>query len=357
MKKLTGIILGIATVALVTALSFEMSRTAVAGTGDNVTGYAWSDTIGWISLNNLNTGDATSYGVNIDSTGTISGYGWSPNIGWVSFNASQLSSCPSGTCAPTLNWTTGTVSGWARACAGTSTGNCSSSTSRTDGWDGWIQLSGLTVNTTTGDFSGYAWGSDVVGWVDFSGVNVGSPPAPTANITVTPNPVDYGSTVTVTWTSNAASCTASSGPGFSTGNAASGSDTSSALTANATFAITCDNGTSDSQAVTVQSVCGDGVVTGGEQCDGGSGQCTAISGGGYASGTYTCTGSCTYNTASCVATPPLLGTQCDDAIDNDSDGYTDYDKNGDGVRDADADPGCTSTADTSEFNIGSIRPR
>ena len=47
-------------------------------------------------------------------------------------------------------------------------------------------------------------------------------------------------------------------------------------------------------------------------------------------------------------------TQCNDGIDNDSDSKIDWDGNG---NPANADPGCTSAADTSEFNIGTIRPR
>ena len=64
------------------------------------------------------------------------------------------------------------------------------------GWDGWIELSGanhatgdttgnggVTLNTSTNQFSGYAWGSDVVGWVDMSGVRIGSTNNTTYTIT------------------------------------------------------------------------------------------------------------------------------------------------------------------------------
>lgn len=362
-RTLKRIAIVVAGALLSVFLSVYFSDTANAGVSHNMSGYAWSDTIGWISLNSLNTGDSVNYGVNIDATGNFSGYGWSDNIGWVSFNPSQLSGCPSGSCAPQLNWTTGVVSGWARACAGTASGNCSSSTSRTDGWDGWIHLSGLTVNTTTGNFSGFAWGSDVVGWVDFSNVSVEvvTPLAPTVTLGVSPNPVDYNNPVTITWSSsNATSCTATSGPGFSTGGATSDTDMSSQLIAGATFAIRCDGpggSTTRSRTVLVQSVCGDGFVTGSEQCDGVGGQCTAISGG-FTGGSYTCNAlTCVYDTTSCTSTPTSGSTQCSDGVDNDGDGFYDYDKDGDGVRDLDADPGCASAADTSEFNIGSIRPR
>lgn len=351
-----------------------MPRTATAGAGDNMTGYAWSDTIGWISFNNLNVGDAVDYGVNIDASGNFSGYAWSDNIGWVSFNSSELTGCPGGygACAPHLDWTTGAVSGWARACAGTANGNCSTSTSRTDGWDGWILLGGfpgdLAVDITTGDFSGYAWGSDVVGWISFSSINEGDPvgygvkvgalPTPFVTLTASPNPVDHGNITTLTWNSNASSCTATSGTsGWAGSRSGSGSWTSGTLTADATYVITCDNGASDSESVTVQSVCGDGVISGTEQCDGSGGQCTTL--GGYVSGTYTCTASCTRDESACVVAPP----SCSDGIDNDGDGYADFsgvDSNGDGdttdAADMPVDPGCSSATDTNEFNIGSIRP-
>ncbi len=138
-----------------------------------VSGYAWSETIGWIEM-------APAFGgVSFDDvSGTLTGYAWSENIGWVKFGG--LSSFPGGVGSnASVNTSTGSATGWIRACAGTATGNCSTMTSRTDGWDGWIRLdSNLTnpvvLNLGTGDFSGFAWGSDVVGWVDFTGVSTGS---------------------------------------------------------------------------------------------------------------------------------------------------------------------------------------
>ncbi len=76
-----------------------------------------------------------------------------------------------------------------------------------NGWDGWISLAGdgatwngsscvgandylgtnrcnygVKLNLITGDFEGYAWGSDVVGWIDFNpafgGVVYNNPPPP-----------------------------------------------------------------------------------------------------------------------------------------------------------------------------------
>ena len=151
-----------------------------------VSGYAWSDTIGWIKF------DPSFGGVfYATSTRQLSGYAWSDTIGWIHFDG--LSSYPDssrGTIAKADSF--GKFSGWIRACAGmnnitsypinqTVPNNTCSGWSRTDGWDGWISLdNGLSsvdygvsvdldkLSPTYGDFSGYAWGSDVVGWVKFN---------------------------------------------------------------------------------------------------------------------------------------------------------------------------------------------
>jgi len=144
-----------------------------AGSSDNLSGYAWSDTIGWVSFNCTDAGSCstTDYGVRVDPpSGAFSGYAWSENIGWISFNAADTAGCPSAPCAPALVTTTtsGTVTGWAKAL------------SASGGWDGWIRLSGTaadsssyggTIASTT--FSGYSWGSDVVGWLSWSGSGYG----------------------------------------------------------------------------------------------------------------------------------------------------------------------------------------
>ena len=123
----------------------------VTSAGTPITGWAWSDTVGWISLS------GTGYGLSAASNGTVSGYAWSDNIGWISANAGDVAGCPSGTCTPKIS--SGTFTGWLKALA--ADGN---------GWDGWISLagSGYGPTITSGAFSGYSWGSDVVGWVDWS---------------------------------------------------------------------------------------------------------------------------------------------------------------------------------------------
>jgi hypothetical protein len=186
--------------------------------GANVRGYAWSDNIGWLSFNNSDVSQLTaSYN---SGTGELEGWGWSDNIGWISLNCATDDSCDSGTAdhqvsidgegnlsgeawSDNLGWlsfdradtgnppgepysTTGAIarydsgtkefSGWAKFLVAPE-----------GGWDGWIKLrcydtecsaegwtegtgamSGVFVNDD-GNIQGWAWGSDVVGWIGFQG--------------------------------------------------------------------------------------------------------------------------------------------------------------------------------------------
>ncbi len=144
--------------------SFFFVNGAKAGAGDNVLGWAWSETIGWISFNSTNQGIGANYGVNVDSGGNLSGYAWSEHIGWISFNSGDVSGCPSAPCAPVFNKANGEVSGWAKALAADN-----------NGWDGWIHLKGTNygVSVSGCNWDGWAWGSDVVGWIHFRGANYG----------------------------------------------------------------------------------------------------------------------------------------------------------------------------------------
>lgn len=114
-----------------------------------LTGWAWSSNIGWISFN----------GVNKDASGNLIGYAWSSNIGWIQFGG--LSGFPSGlgTQAQNANINGNNLKGWAKALS--ADGN---------GWDGWISLSGAGYGVTLSgtNLTGYAWGSDVIGWADFN---------------------------------------------------------------------------------------------------------------------------------------------------------------------------------------------
>lgn len=284
------------------AYSNEANTTPSAPqSGTAITGYGWSDTIGWISMNCSNDSSCgvNNYGVTIDASGNLSGYAWSENIGWIKFGG--LSSFPSGSGTSAANaQVTGTnLTGWARACAGTAGGDCSSMTSRSDGWDGWIALSGAGYGPTLSgsNFSGYAWGDVNLGWIDFSGVSTTyqacsstqgyycsgntsmhrdaqctvtsnqvcsyscasdtglcvPPPPPSGTLSggaalkVTPTLVHAGGTVSVQWgVQNATSCTVAGSNNDGTGSNStgtwsglSGTKTSSALTISTTFTLSC----------------------------------------------------------------------------------------------------------------------
>lgn len=212
---------------------------AEAATTDNVSGWAWSENIGWISANctDVDSCATSNYGINIDlSTGNVSGYAWSEHIGWISFNRSNADNPP---LAPhnsgpgpiaTYNSITGQIEGWARALAGcqsvpaTPVSSCSSTGpgAAAGGWDGWIRLSGnatngspyrVTVDSATGDISGWAWGGDVVGWISFD-MNVAMSVVPgDPYVSLTADPATIPATphgVELTWVvENVDTCTAS----------------------------------------------------------------------------------------------------------------------------------------------------
>ncbi|MBP6911877.1 MAG: hypothetical protein KBB88_01600 [Candidatus Pacebacteria bacterium] len=168
------------------------------------------------------------YGVSVNpTTGVMTGYAWSNRIGFVSFNEGV--GCPDGECTPKLDLSTGKLSGWAKASVPAGSG--------ISGWDGWISLSCenstslpwcLTTPTYRGQYnfdtkiiSGAAWGSNVVGWISFSGPGYAVTvdlSQPTVNMTATTGPgmcpgdVD---TATLNWatTGDMTACTANSSNG------------------------------------------------------------------------------------------------------------------------------------------------
>lgn len=177
----------------------------------DMSGYAWSSNIGWISF------DGTNYGVGVDdNTGALSGYAWSPNIGWIAMSGVIIDD------SDILN-------GRARACAGASDSiTCRGGIAPNTGeWDGWVSFSGphyevkRVVSETGCTLEGWAWGSDVIGWVRFGGTgydvftepcSVEPPPDPVGDITcvfnvVPPSLIFPRNQVTLVWTcENAESC-------------------------------------------------------------------------------------------------------------------------------------------------------
>lgn len=130
-------------------------------------GYAWSSNIGWVSFNNGT--------VLLDADGNLSGYAWSSNIGWVKFGG--LSGFPDSSLGQNAKIDGNELTGWARVVSVSSPITYKTIDNR-GGWDGWISLSskgkspsyGVMLNGT--NFNGFAWGSDVMGWLDWNLVKV-----------------------------------------------------------------------------------------------------------------------------------------------------------------------------------------
>jgi hypothetical protein len=144
---------------------FVFPMIAYGGTSDNISGYAWSANVGWISFNCTNDSScgAVDYGVNKDGSGNLSGYAWSSNVGWIQFGGLAGFPSGSGTFSQNAQFSGVDLRGWAKAI-----------NADNNGWDGWISLRGTNygVSQAGSTFTGYAWGSDVVGWILFDIQNV-----------------------------------------------------------------------------------------------------------------------------------------------------------------------------------------
>lgn len=224
------------------------SQKTSASVNDNVVGWAWSNNTGWISMN-CKTGGANStdicatsnYGVNLNTDGTLTGYAWSDNVGWIKFGG--LSGFPTATVnqatRDNAKVSSAKVSGFIRACPDRGPGRTNfcpdNSVASANEWDGWISLSGNNthsspnVNGTGGvtykngsTFVGWAWGSDIMGWIDFSGVSVLQPAltfkvyrtaAGSGTASTSTMIGSTGDSATLTWTgTNVSSCMSFSGP-------------------------------------------------------------------------------------------------------------------------------------------------
>jgi len=152
-------------------------------------GWAWSSTIGWISMSceNTSTCGTSNYEVRIDSSRNLTGYAWSSNIGWIKFGGLSGFPTASGNAGGNARIVESSgvteLQGWARACSGAAnvTACSGGSNPNAGGWDGWISLKGTNYsvrfdqninqqavpNTGTTHF---AWGSTNIGWIDFSPV-------------------------------------------------------------------------------------------------------------------------------------------------------------------------------------------
>jgi hypothetical protein len=233
MRNIGALVFGIG--IIIAVLVMTNPQQSIAGPTNNVSGWAWSDMpngngiipiedpligqvqdpapyigsneitditnsyggrgLGWISLNSSNPGSGGgSYGVNLDiQTGIFSGYGWSEYGGWVDFapttgfpESPNTGAKVDPVCLASENPCP--ITGWIRYID-------AAKDAQSGGWDGWVKMSGRTKPESPRDLStkeygvgllapvdnirnfnnGYAWGGDVVGWVNFSKaqINIG----------------------------------------------------------------------------------------------------------------------------------------------------------------------------------------
>lgn len=330
--------LSLLVLALAALVAFGVMLSVRAASSDNLSGYAWSSTIGWVSMNCTTAGScaATNYGVKADTNGLMSGYAWSSNAGWISFNSADLAGCPTAPCEARFNKTTGLATGWARAIAG------AGADEEIGGWGGWLHLAGTghQVKAVGCSWEGYAWGggsdadTSTVGWLSFKGSNYGvtgtgvacrSTPAQCNDLldndsdTYTDYPSDAGCTSisddseTTSSTAQCADALDNDGDGktdYGGGNPDPG----------------CVNASDDSEVDPVNPACSDGADN---DSDGKTDYGVGVN-----------------NDPGCVSladTSEVNPAQCEDGIDNDGDGKLDYPV-------PPGDRGCTSAADNDEYN-------
>ncbi len=182
--KLSGITFGLFLFLWLTFPFQPVSATHLSGL-QPLSGYAWSSNIGWISFTSANC-DADNngqsdgavpdcpsagtpmahYGVMRATNGNLSGYAWSDKIGWTIFNPSMPPNPPTLPNQSANIPLSGPATGWARALANDAS------------WDGWIKFDsggnygpGVVLGGSDGcTLTGYAWGSNVIGWISMSGL-------------------------------------------------------------------------------------------------------------------------------------------------------------------------------------------
>ena len=198
---------------------------AQAGQSDNVYGWAWSENVGWFSFNCYNYYGSdpalredhcanSNYGVKVTTQpgqgtnggdlGILSGYAWSENVGWISFNRSETGPPPAvpdyslnnylaqvdfGRISPGQPfWSEALVSGWGRVLSVCQTGICDPNNNEGE-WFGWVKLGdafgsrpnpdsqvkidysgvmGPGNQNTNKEFLDWAWGDQVIGWKSFN---------------------------------------------------------------------------------------------------------------------------------------------------------------------------------------------
>ncbi len=167
--------------------------------GQPLKGWAWSSNIGWVKF------DGWSDSVELLPSGKLRGYAWSSNIGWIDFSPSQADINASVNLTDPkkpaeIDFSTKLMSGYARAL------------SYGDGWDGWIKMAkgpsdgggDYGVNLNGNKLESFAWGGDVIGWLnfnpDFGGVTIDNLAyCNFTNSTESASPIRPGESATLSW--------------------------------------------------------------------------------------------------------------------------------------------------------------
>jgi len=123
-----ALVLGIATIAILGGISSfgnenitEAQEPSATPDTKELSGYAWSSNVGWISMNCSNTGTCltSKYGVTLDEeTGDLTGEAWSSNVGWLQFGGYNTTDFPVDSSTQSINANidtdNGSMNGWAR---------------------------------------------------------------------------------------------------------------------------------------------------------------------------------------------------------------------------------------------------
>jgi hypothetical protein len=189
---------------------------------------------------------SSNYKVVMDGAGNLSGYAWSSNIGWV--DANPTSGYPD---APAhglrINMGNGMISGWMRACGGAANMPAACNGGSVDGWDGWIKITdakvvqGGVIKNDAETEGGWAWGGDVVGWVQFYNTATDNgviAPHVDCDLTANPSAIVLPESSTLTWSCNSYA-TVNGCSIDSTNNLPTSGNRTVSPSVNATYTLSC----------------------------------------------------------------------------------------------------------------------
>jgi hypothetical protein len=191
-------------------------------TGGVLSGYGWGDTASWVNF------DPTHGGVTINTTtGEFSGYAWISNAGWMRFDCSLADACVETDWRPTVGTTTGT-SGTTGGHgpgpgSGTTTGTGTTATGTTTTGTGTTTTgTGTTGATTTGTTGTTTGAGTTTGGTTGGTTTTGTTTTGTTTGTTTTGTTGEGTTGTTTGTGTTGGNTGTTGTGTSTGGGTTG---------------------------------------------------------------------------------------------------------------------------------------